>query len=144
MKNMFYIIFLSIAASSSQATEVLIACEYDQKVFMSIVDTDKTGIQRVFGHNAYVKQHNKGFLRVSIQMEAETRDIIFSGRSGAMSYNSGVIDQRVKCRQEALLPDAIKKRKQEFVAESEEEQKEFLWYFDKDGRITSYVTKKPY
>lgn len=143
MRKIFQLILLSLSAGSAQATEILIACEYNKKVFMGIVDTSNRGLQRIFGHEAYIKQHNKGFLRVSIQMEAETRDIIFSGRSGAMSYNSGEIDQRVNCTQEALIRDEIKSNTPNNRAANVEENHDYLWYFDKEGLRMGYVTDKP-
>lgn len=141
MRQFLCIVFLCLSASQSQATEILIACEYKSRVYMGIVDVSKSGLQRIFGHDAYVKQHNKGFLRISIQMEAETRDIIFSGRSGAMSYNSGEVDQRVNCTQEALVRDKVKTPKSSAI--KVDEKNEYLWYFDENGFRMSYITEKP-
>lgn len=130
---------LSFLSPVAKAEEVLIACEYNDKVFMSVVDTSRRGLQRVFGHNAYVTQHKAGFLRVSIQMDVESRDIIFSGRSGAMSYNSGEIDQRVRCRLEELINPVINA-----PDEAQDQGKhDYLWYFNQHGVEMSYTTDEP-
>lgn len=130
---------LSFISPAAKAEEILIACEYENKVFMSIVDTSRSGLQRVFGHNAYVTQHKAGFLRISIQMDVESRDIIFSERSGAMSYNSGEIDQNVSCRLEELTNAAMN------VPEEMPDQgkHDYLWYFNQHGIEMSYTTDEP-
>lgn len=123
-----------LCCSAVGAEEILIACQYNEKWYMSIVDTDYNGLQRVFGHNAFVTEHNKGFLRVTIRMEVSEYDLIFSGRSGAMSYDSGEIDPDVSCRLEPLLPPenaALPGRH------------DYIWYFNHNGVEKSYITGSP-
>lgn len=124
----------AITAPKAIAEEVLIACQYNEKWYMSIVNTDHAGIQRVFGHDAYVTEHNKGFLRVRIVMEASISDLIFSGRSGAMSYDSGEIDPDVSCRLERLRPP------EQRVPQG---RHDYLWYFNDFGVERSYTTTTP-
>lgn len=124
----------ALMASEAIAEEVLIACQYKEKWFMSIVNTNHSGIQRVFGHDAYVTEHNKDFLRVRIVMEASVSHIIFSGRSGAMSYDSGEIDPEVSCRLERLRPP------RQHIPQG---RHDYLWYFNDFGVERSYTTTTP-
>ena len=110
---------------------------------MGIVETAKSGPQRIFGYDARVDEHKDGFLRVSIQMGVETYELIFSGRSGVMSYNTGEIDQNVQCRQEVLLPPSKAAPDVRPPVETSSDQHDYLWYLNRDGMQMSYITENP-